>query len=138
MQDAYGRTPLHVSATTGSLRYVDSIVQCQPSTVHAVDLWGNTPLDNAIQKDDTAAIAVLKRNGGLPGSHPDMQAKHAKVVEALKVQKAKSDRAWVSQALLNLPEEQVAKQLAAVMAAFQKFVQVCLPRLLPWTLPHCL
>jgi ankyrin repeat protein len=135
MQDAYGRTPLHIAASTGSLRCVDSIVQCQPSTVHAIDVWGNTPLDNAIRKDDTAAIAVLKRTGGLPGSHPDMQAKHAKVVEALKVQKAKLDRARISQALLNLPEEQIAKQLAAVVVAFQKFVQVHLPRFLPWTLP---
>jgi hypothetical protein len=89
-----------------------------------VDLWGNTALDNAIRKEDTAAMAVLKRAGGLTSSHPDVQAKHVKVVEEIKAQKAKADREQVSQALSSVPEEWVAKQLAAVVSAFQKFVQV--------------
>jgi ankyrin repeat protein len=76
LQDIHGRTPLHVAASSGATHTTVSIVHRQPSAAAAVDVHGDTPLDNAVNAGDDAAVAILRRAGAPRGSDEGMCATH--------------------------------------------------------------
>ena len=68
--DRMGRTPLHHAAHCGSsaaAEYLLSTGKCDPL---AKDNYGNTPFKLAKQYDNTDALSVLKKFGGIKSSHP--------------------------------------------------------------------
>jgi len=75
LQDAYGRTPLHIAVTSGAFRTADALLQRQPELARSVDIFGQTPLDNAVTKGYEIGAALLKRVGGMHGHDPELAGK---------------------------------------------------------------
>lgn len=124
MQDPYGRTPLHVAATVGSLRTVDSIVSHEPNSANVIDIFGCTPLDNAIQKGNQAVVAVLESAGALCGDNAAMRQAHRKIIRWAASVRQCADANQVSIALSRMPEKELEQRAADVAVALRKFVQL--------------
>ena len=124
LQDRYGSTPLHVAARHGALRIVDAIATAQPGALAAIDVRGNTPLDNALAAGKSAAAAAITALGGLPGSHESLQAEQERIKKWAIDNEAATSKARLLRALRTLPEPELHANSLAIACAFREFTQV--------------
>jgi hypothetical protein len=124
MQDEYARTPLHVAAANKSLRTVDHIVSTSPAVARAVDIFGHTPLDDAITANHASCVAVLKEAGAPCGTDKELQGEHVAAVEHVELVSAELKVNWRDRIVDSLPEYKIANEIICVTAAVASFVEV--------------
>ena len=124
LQDPYGRTPLHTAITCRALRTADALLHKQPELAHSVDVFGNSPLDNAIIQNYEVGIALIKRVGGLSGSDPKMAKVAQTTLAWQRTQREQREAKVLAHAMHQLPEYVLLEDLSAVEAALHNFVEV--------------
>jgi hypothetical protein len=126
LQDPYGRTPLHVAASSGSVRTCDGIVRATTTGINMVDVFGTTALDNGRNNTQEPAVySLILSKGGLPGDDPRCEKEHEVVKEFAERQRLAYQEQRILKVLKELPEFKLRISLANVEAAFQKFMEVC-------------
>lgn len=124
VQDHFGRTPLHVAATCGSLRSVDCIVANSAESVNVLDMHMSSPLDNARAQRHQAVEALLLDCGAVSGLHPSLSEERRKVQEWQKGERARVRDTARRKALEGLPETRHCHEMMAVESVVLAFVQV--------------
>ena len=119
-----GRTVAHVAATCGCLETCALLARSYQARLNLVDVFGDTPFDNAVARGEDAIASLLKRVGVLSGADPALAGYQDKACErqrdllqALRLHRKEG-------VLANLPEEQIAESMKLVVQAFRLFSEV--------------
>lgn len=110
--------------TSKALRTADALVQSQPELVHSVDIFGETPLDNAVKSKYDVGVALLKRVGGLSGGDPQMADLANETLVWYQRECEKRQASVLKEAVRQLPEQKVSDELYAVEGGLRQFMQV--------------
>jgi ankyrin repeat protein len=89
-----------------------------------VDIFGHTPLDDAIASGHAACISLLQAIGAPLGTDEDMQAEHLLAAEHVQRELAELEARTFDRLVDALPERLCAREIVGVTAAIDSFVQV--------------
>lgn len=92
--------------------------------LNPVDVFRDTPLDNAYMQSHRPIAALLEDAGALSGSDPSLQAKAAEVRSWIRNMEEKRRIDRQNEVLESLPEQRVVKATTVVVRAQTEFVQV--------------
>ena len=93
-------------------------------SVNPVDVFGCTPLDNALQQKHKAIVALLEKQGGKLGSDVTLQTRRHMALTWSKGQAETRASDRCETILQTMPERVTANTASAVCASLCSFLQV--------------
>lgn len=88
------------------------------------DLAGNTPLDDALARGNDAVVAMLCESGAMRGSAPGLKGRQEAAQAHTHAALEASQAARVRDAVRELPEHLLMRQMRVVSSDLEAFVQV--------------
>lgn len=125
LQDPYGRTALHVAATSNALEVVSMMCKVKSIDINPVDGYGCTPLDNARMTRSAPIAALLERAGAKPGRDESLVSKAQEVKEWVGRNARSQQQLHLDTVQTKFPEQEQAAHAATAVQHQTEFVHVC-------------
>ena len=119
-----GRTVAHVAASCGCLETCALLARSYKARLNLVDVFGDTPVDNAVSRGEDAIAALLRRVGVLSGADPALAGLREKAHKRQDTVLEVLQRSRTEAILAGLPEERAVESMKLVVQAFKTFSEV--------------